>query len=78
VEEMVAYAYSYEGNTPKAEEYFDKYLRLVDTNVAAQREMFFRAQSLMRALRSNPAEAKRLLEGWESQTIGSLGLEMYR
>jgi len=78
VQQAIAYAIARSGDVGKAVVELDALLAMLDVKVPWQREMAERAEVLKTKLLTNPAEAQRQLEAWESETSQNLGLEKFR
>ena len=77
-QQAIAYAWARSGEVTRANEEFNRLVRLLDLKIPWQREMAERAETLKAKLLANPADAQRQLEDWEVETLQNLGLEKFR
>jgi hypothetical protein len=77
-QQAIAYAWARAGEGSRAVEELERLVCLLDAKVPWHREMAERAEALKTKLLTNPAEAQRQLETWESETSQNLGLERFR
>ena len=77
-QEVIAYAWALAGNVGQAIVELERLESLLDVKISWQREIARRAEVLKAKLLSNPAEAQRQLQVWESETSKNLGIEEFR
>jgi hypothetical protein len=78
VQQTIGYALARAGDVARAVPALDELIRALDLRSPWQREIAERADLLKATLLSDAADAQRMLDVWEDETVRNLGLEGFR